>query len=87
MKKEVATRTCMGCNCKKEKNQLIRIVKNKKDEIYVDENFKMEGRGAYICKEIECLEKVIKNKRLEKCLKHEISNEIYEKLRGVIFDK
>lgn len=85
--KNQPTRTCMGCNEKKAKNDLIRIVKNKNDEINIDRTGKLDGRGAYICDNIQCLEKVIKSKRLEKIFDKEISNEIYEKLRGVIFDK
>ena len=80
-------RTCMGCNQKKEKAELIRIVKNKNNEISVDKLGKKEGRGAYICNDINCLEKVIKNKRLARVLKTEISKEVYENLRGVILDK
>ena len=80
-------RTCMGCNGKKPKKDLIRIVKNKEGEINIDRTGKMQGRGAYICDNIECLEKLIKTKRLEKIFETKISNEIYEKLRGVILDK
>ena len=47
----------------------------------------MPGRGAYICDNVECLEKLIKSKRLEKVFGIKISDEIYEKLRGVILDK
>ena len=80
-------RTCMGCNEKKDKKQLIRIVKNKNNEINIDRTGKLEGRGAYICDDIKCLEKLIKSKRLEKVFDTKISDEIYENLRGVIFDK
>ena len=77
----------MGCNEKKDKNQLIRIVKNKDNEISIDKTGKMEGRGAYICDNEKCLEKVIKTKRLERVLETNISDEIYESLRGVILGK
>ena len=77
----------MGCNEKKDKKELIRIVKNKENLISVDETGKKEGRGAYICKDEECLEKLIKSKRLEKVFDMKISEEIYEKIRGVLFDK
>lgn len=80
-------RTCMGCNSKKDKKDLIRIVKNKQNEVNIDKTGKQEGRGAYICNNIQCLEKVIKSKRLEKILDIKISEEIYEKLRGVIFEQ
>ena len=80
-------RTCMGCNQKKDKKDLIRIVKNKDNEISIDRTGKKEGRGAYICDDVNCLEKVIKSKRLERVLEIPISKEIYESLRGVIIDK
>ena len=80
-------RTCMGCNQKKDKNQLIRIVKNNKQEILLDKKGKQEGRGAYICNNINCLEKLIKSKRLEKVFEIKISQEIYDSLRGVIIDR
>ena len=80
-------RTCMGCNQKKDKKDLIRIVKNKENKINVDRTGKLDGRGAYICDNIECLEKVIKTKRLERALDIKISQEIYESLRGVILGK
>ena len=85
--KKIPQRTCMGCNEKKDKNQLIRIVKNQENEITIDKTGKKEGRGAYICDDVKCLEKVIKSKRLEKVFETEITQEIYESLRGVILDK
>ncbi len=77
----------MGCNSQKDKKDLIRIVKNKENEISIDRTGKKEGRGAYICDDIQCLERVIKSKRLEKVFDLKISEEIYESLRGVILDK
>ena len=85
--KRQPVRTCMGCNEKREKKQLIRIVKNKMNEISIDRTGKLEGRGAYICDNIECLERIIKSKRLERIFDMKISDEIYENLRGVILDK
>lgn len=85
--KKIPQRSCMGCNEKKDKKALIRIVKNKEGIINIDKTGKLEGRGAYICDSIECLEKVIKTKRLERVLETKIDDEIYDKLRGVICDK
>ena len=86
MKKQ-PQRTCIGCNSKKDKKEFIRIVKNKENEISIYRTGKKEGRGAYICDNIACLEKLIKSKRLEKVFDIKISEEIYENLRGVILDK
>ena len=85
--KKIPERTCMGCNQKKNKKDLIRIVKNKEKGILVDKTGKLEGRGAYICNNIDCLDKAIKSKRIDRKLETTIDNEIYEKLRGVIIDK
>ena len=85
--KNVPQRTCMGCNEKNDKKELIRIVKNKENEINIDRTGKLEGRGAYLCDDVRCLEKLIKSKRLEKVFDSKISDEIYENLRGVILDK
>ena len=85
--KKIPQRTCMGCNQKKEKKEFVRIVKNKENEISLDTTGKLSGRGAYICNDIACLERVIKSKRLEKVFEMKISEQIYNDLRGVIIDK
>lgn len=77
----------MGCNHKKDKKDLIRIVKNKENQISIDKTGKQEGRGAYLCNDIQCFEKVVKSKRLEKVLEIKIAEEIYENLRGVILEQ
>lgn len=74
----------MGCNSKKDKNDLIRIVKNKQNEVIIDKTGKQEGKGAYICKRQECLDKVIKSKRLDKVLETKISEEFYNNLKNII---
>lgn len=82
--KQAFQRKCMACNLKKDKYELIRIVKNKNNEILVDKTGKLDGRGAYICNNIECLNKVIKTNRIGKVLKSNIDQKIYEDIRGVI---
>lgn len=86
MKKE-PQRTCLGCKESKNKKELIRIVKQNDGKIFIDKTGKANGRGAYICNNIECLEKAIKSKRLQNNFETKIDNEIYESLRGVIIDK
>ena len=85
--KNMPQRTCVGCMQKKDKKDLIRIVKNKQNEISIDKTGKKEGRGIYICDDISCLEKAIKTKKIEKSFETKISEEIYNDLRGVILDK
>ncbi len=82
--KKLPQRTCVGCNIKKEKKDLIRVVKNKEGKIFIDTSNKMEGRGIYICKSEECLNKAIKNKRISKVFEMNDLNIIYENLRDYI---
>ena len=77
-------RTWMGCNEKKDKKDLIRIVKDKEGNISIDKTGRANGRGAYICDKIDCFEKTVKSKKLEKAFEMKIENEIYETLRGVL---
>lgn len=85
--KSIPQRTCIGCNVKKDKKELIRIVKDNQNNISIDKTGKANGRGAYICDNIECLEKAIKNKRIEKSFQMSIDESVYESLRGVISGK
>lgn len=77
----------MGCNEKKNKNELIRVVKSSDGKINIDKTGKMPGRGAYICERKECLEKAIKTKRIERVFETKVEEEIYEKLRGVMIEQ
>ena len=85
--KKIVQRTCIGCMEEKEKKSLIRIVKQNDGKIFIDKTGKANGRGAYICNNIECLEKAIKSKRVERAFEQKIDNEIYESLRGVIVEE
>ncbi|WP_026882293.1 RNase P modulator RnpM [Clostridium akagii] len=85
--KKIPQRMCTGCMEMKIKKELIRVVKNKEDEVSIDFTGKKPGRGAYICKDIACLEKAIKTRRLSKNLETTISDEIYEKLKDEILNE
>lgn len=85
--KKIVQRTCNGCNTKKDKKELIRIVINKENKISIDETGKLPGRGAYICNDVSCLEKAIKTKKLERTLKSKIDDEIYNNIRGVMIGR
>lgn len=84
--KKIPQRTCIGCMQSKNKNELLRIVKQNDGKIFVDKTGKANGRGAYICNSVDCFEKAIKLKRLEKKFETKIDDEIYEDLRGAIFE-
>lgn len=79
--KKIPIRRCTGCYEMKEKKDLIRIVRSKAGVFSIDNTNKMSGRGAYICNDIECLEKSFKNKGLERSFKCAIDKDIYLSLR------
>lgn len=79
MEKKLPLRLCIGCNAMKNKKEMIRIVKNE-EGINLDKTGKKNGRGAYLCDDVECLEKAIKSRGLERSFKMSISKEIYTKL-------
>ncbi|MBR0415032.1 MAG: YlxR family protein [Clostridia bacterium] len=79
--KKIPERLCLGCNVSKDKRELIRVVKTKDGEIFLDKTGKANGRGAYICNNPACLEKAIKTKRIARSLSAEIPAEIYDSLR------
>ena len=78
--KKVPQRKCIACQERDSKKGLMRIVKNKEGQIFLDETGKANGRGAYICKSSECLKKAIKSKALNRAFKIEVPDEVYENL-------
>jgi predicted RNA-binding protein YlxR (DUF448 family) len=72
---------CLGCQELVEKKNLTRVVRTPEGDIIIDESGKKAGRGAYLCNNPDCLDKIIKNKQLDRALKIKIPTEIYEKLR------
>ena len=78
--KNLPKRTCIGCNEIKLKKELIRIVKNKEEEIFIDKTGKANGRGAYLCDSEECLQKARKSNALSRSFKINVPQETYEAL-------
>lgn len=80
--KKVPIRMCVGCRERFNKKELVRIVRTPEGEVKLDRTGKMSGRGAYICPDkIECIDRAIKSKVLERNLEIQISDEIYDKLK------
>ena len=80
MQKKIPQRQCMGCRERKAKRELIRIVRGTDGNVSLDFGGKMNGRGAYICPNPECLKKVQKSKALDRSLEVTIPAEVYERL-------
>lgn len=71
---------CIACRQMISQKELLRIVKDSSNNIIIDSTHKLNGRGAYICKNNECLSKVIKQKLLDKTFKTNVSNDFYDDL-------
>lgn len=78
--KKSPERKCLGCGTRKQKNELIRVVRLKTGEVVLDKTGKISGRGAYICPDIACYNKARKAKRFETNLEIAIPPEIYDNL-------
>ena len=76
---------CLGCQQLHIKRELIRIVRSPEGEFSIDLTGKKSGRGAYICNNVECFDKAVKERRFEKSFKSAIDNKIYEDLRAGFF--
>ena len=79
--KKIPLRKCVATNEQLPKQQLIRVVKNKEGQVFVDPTGKMNGRGAYIKRSNEAYELARKKGSLKRALSVEIPEEIYEELK------
>ncbi len=79
-KRKIPMRKCTGCEEMKNKRDMIRVLKTSEGEIVLDVTGKKNGRGAYLCFSKECYEKAVKNKGLERSLKTNIPQDVYETL-------
>ena len=78
--KKIPQRQCMGCRERKEKREMIRVVRGPEGGVSLDFRGKAHGRGAYICPDMACLKKAIRSKALERSLEVAIPEEIYARL-------
>jgi predicted RNA-binding protein YlxR (DUF448 family) len=85
--KKIPMRMCTGCMEMKPKKELVRVVRSKEGEVSLDLTGKKPGRGAYVCRNSECLEKAFKTKRLNRNLEVSIDDELYDKLKGEIYNE
>ena len=78
--RKIPMRMCVGCREMKEKRSLLRIVKNAEGAISFDRVGQAPGRGAYICRSKECLQKAVKQRQLERALETQIAQDVYAQL-------
>ncbi len=82
--RKIPLRSCVVTGEKLDKRELLRIVRSKEGEVKVDLTGKMNGRGAYIKRDVKVLEEAIKKKSLERKLECSISDEVYDEIRKIL---
>lgn len=80
MQKKIPMRQCMGCRERKAKKEMIRVVRTTEGTVSLDFSGKLNGRGAYVCPDMECLKKAMKSKALDRCLEVTIPEDVYVRL-------
>lgn len=85
--RKIPLRTCIVTKEKLEKKDLIRVVKNNENKVFVDLTGKANGRGAYIKRDLDVLDKAKKSKLLDRHLETDVPSEIYEELSNIINSK
>ena len=81
MQKKIPQRQCMGCRERKAKRDMIRVVRGTDGTVSLDFGGKMNGRGAYICPNAECLKKALRSKALDRSLEVTIPEDVIERLQ------
>ena len=82
MPKKIPMRQCLGCREMKPKKELIRIVRSAEGTLSLDFKGKLPGRGAYLCCDVQCLERALKSRAVERALEVPVSDEIIRDLRS-----
>lgn len=80
MQKKIPQRQCMGCRERKAKKELIRVVRTPEGAVCLDFSGKLNGRGSYLCPDLDCLKKARRAKSLERSLEVSIPEEVYDRL-------
>ena len=83
-KRKIPLRTCVVTNEKLDKRDMLRIVKDKEGNVSIDLTGKMNGRGAYIKRDVKVLDEAIKKRSLEKKLECNISEDIYNNIKNIL---
>ncbi len=80
-------RMCVACREMKDKRQLVRVVKDKEGNVFVDPTGKKNGRGAYVCKNEQCLKTMVKQRSFNKAFKMNIDENVYKAIEEAVLGK
>lgn len=84
MTKKIPMRMCVGCRTMKEKRSLVRVVRTEDGSAKVDPSGKLNGRGAYVCANADCLKKAVKSRALDRALEISIGPDVMERLASEV---
>ena len=84
--KKIPQRLCTGCGEMKPKKELVRVVKSKDGDVDLDLTGRANGRGAYICNKLSCLQAARKARRFEKAFSCKIPDDVYERMEEALKD-
>ena len=79
--RKIPMRMCLCCREMKPKRELVRVVLNKEGQISVDLTGKAAGRGAYLCREVQCVAKLLKTRALDRGFSRKVEDAVYEQLQ------
>ena len=82
--KKVPMRSCIVTGERLQKHELVRVVRDKDGHVFVDVSGKANGRGAYLKKDLEVINKCKKNKILDRRLEVDVPDSVYEELVNMI---
>ena len=85
--KKIPMRMCLGCHEMKPRAELVRVVKDKEDKVSLDLTGRANGRGAYICKDVNCLKKARKSNAIDRAFSQKVSEEIYDLMEQELIDE
>jgi len=78
--RKIPMRMCVGCREMKPKMELLRVVKPQEGDAHIDRTGKAQGRGAYVCQNVECLKKAQKTRALDRALDTKIEESVFAQL-------
>ena len=85
--KKEPVRQCLGCNSHKPKREMMRVVRLSDGSVELDLRGKVSGRGAYVCRDINCFKKARRSARIDRALECSIPDEIYDSMEKMIAEE
>lgn len=80
MKSKIPMRTCIGCGEKQSKGEMLRIVKTSEGEFHIDPTGRLNGRGCYVCRKAECMDALVKQRKLNRSYRENVDANVCETL-------